>query len=148
MTDQPTLAERLAAAAAGLGGAPAVLTVSGPDGAVAEVEVSADELRRMAARTAADDPGSGFETAIGLDAPAVPAEEADPPVEEDIARWAARSGPPESAEAFAAHAADQWEEYEPDGTMTVGELLCGLLRQWRGEDGGFPATPAVGGGNR
>lgn len=73
--------------------------------------------------------------------PAVLSEEADGPEEHDIRRWAERYVPAESAEAFAAHVWAQWDEYEPDGSQTVGAVLCGLLRHWRGESGGYPPTP-------
>ncbi|WP_190394855.1 hypothetical protein [Nocardiopsis deserti] len=79
----------------------------------------------------------------GWDDPAVSGEEADGPEEHDIRTWAERYVPPHSAEAFASHVWEQWEEYEPDGSQTVEEFLCGLMRQWRGEDSGYPATPEV-----
>lgn len=77
----------------------------------------------------------------GWSDPAVLSEEADGPEENDIRTWAERYIPPHSAEAFAAHVWETWEEYEPDGSQTVGEFLCDLLRQWRGESGGYPPTP-------
>ncbi|MFY7069059.1 hypothetical protein ACOQFV_24645 [Nocardiopsis changdeensis] len=73
--------------------------------------------------------------------PAVLSEEADGPEDLAIRTWAERYIPPHSAEAFAEHAWSQWDEYEPDGSQTVGEFLCDLLRQWRGESGGYPPTP-------
>ena len=79
----------------------------------------------------------------GWDEPAVSAEDADSPEEHVIRTWAEHYVPPESAKAFAEHVWNQWDEYEPDGSMTVGAMVCDLLRQWRGEGGGYPPTPEV-----
>lgn len=79
----------------------------------------------------------------GWDDPAVSGEEADGPQEEHIREWAQTYVPEVSAEAFAEWIVVDWEVFEPDGTYTVHEFLCGALREWRGEDGGYPATPEV-----
>lgn len=79
----------------------------------------------------------------GWDDPAVPEEEADGPQEKHIREWAETYVPEASAKAFAKWIVADWEGYDPDGTYTVHEFLRGVLREWRGEDGGFPATPDV-----
>lgn len=77
----------------------------------------------------------------GQDEPALMSEDADGPTQKDLQEWAEHYVMPQSAAAFAEHLWQEWDEYEPDGTQTVGGFACDVLRQWRGEDGGYPATP-------
>lgn len=79
----------------------------------------------------------------GWDEPAVSDENADGPQEEHIQEWAQTYVPEASATAFAEWIVTEWETFEPDGTFTVYEFLRNALREWRGEEGGYPATPEV-----
>lgn len=81
------------------------------------------------------------DTVPGWDDPALPTDDADSPTEQQIRSWAEQYVTPQSAAAFAAHLWTEWDEYEPDGTLTVGQIITDVMRQWRGEGGGYPATP-------
>lgn len=74
-------------------------------------------------------------------APALSAEDADTPTQDELRTWAEQFVPAESAAAWAEHAYIDWEEYEPDGELTIEQFLRALMRSWRGEDGGYPPTP-------
>ena len=81
-------------------------------------------------------------TVIDPHAPAVSTEDGDAPTEDELRAWADAYVPAESAAAWAEHVYVEWENYEPDGSLSVEQFLCDLMRSWRGEDGGYPPTPA------
>lgn len=56
------------------------------------------------------------------------------PTRAEIAEWAAQYVGLVSAKAYAEHIWTEWNDYEPEGNLSIGEFLADTLDSWRGLD--------------